>query len=841
MPRSLLLRRLALVLVAACALPAARAAAQIPAELQGAAQLPPDQLRALIESRPDLQGQLRERLNTSGLSEEQIRSRLRAAGYPEDMLDAYMGVGGGAAPRGAPPSLSAIDAMKTLGALSLKEADSLRAMQDSLFALADSLEQGLIGPADSLRKPKLQIFGLQVFRRRGREFQPTLGGPVDPSYVLGPGDELVLILTGDVERVHQMTVTREGFVVIPSVGKLQVANQSMAQVTETLYGRLGRVYSGVRKGAGATTQFQLSLSRLRTVQVYVTGEVQRPGAFQASAGGTVLAALYAAGGPTDRGGMRAVEVRRGSTLLGTVDLYDYLLRGMNRSDLRIATGDVIFVPPHGPRVKLTGEVLRPAIYELTPTETLRDLIAAAGGFTDEARTDRVQIHRVLPPASRTEPGRDRVVLDVTAPSLARGDAPPYAMEAGDSVMVFAVAERTRAVVRVKGNVWSAGDVGFTPGMRLGDALRLAGGPKPDTYLDRVLVTRLLPDSTRIQLRSALADSTGRPSDDLPLQEDDEITVFSRSDFRSERFVVVTGAVRRGGRLPYRDGMTLRDAVLEANGLREDAYLKEAEVARLPRDRSAGQVATTIRVPLDSTFIFDRDPSGRYLGPPGLPAPASGAQEFLLDPYDNVLILAQPQWELQRLVAITGQVNFPGHYALTTRTERLTDLIARAGGLTSEAYATGVEFFRTRDSAGRIGVDLPRALQDQAYHDNLIMVGGDSVHIPEYNPVVQVRGAVNSPVAVTWVKGKSIDFYVDAAGGYTEKADKGRAYVTQPSGKLQSVRKIFLLPDNKPEPLAGGVVVVPEKSPRAPMNTIAILGVLATLLTAAASVIIAVTR
>ncbi|HEX5818297.1 MAG TPA: SLBB domain-containing protein, partial [Gemmatimonadales bacterium] len=291
-------------------------------------------------------------------------------------------------------------------------------------------------------------------------------------------------------------------------------------------------------------------------------------------------------------------------------------------------------------------------------------------------------------------------------------------------------------------------------------------------------------------------------------------------------------------VPYREGMTLRDAVLEANGLREDAYLKEAEVARLPRDRSAGQVATTVRVPLDSTYIFDRAPDGTYGGPPGLPAPASGASEFVLDPYDNVLILAQPQWELQRLVAITGQVNFPGNYALTSRSERLTDLIARAGGLTSEAYPTGVELYRRQKDQGRIGVDLPKALEQADHNDNLILIAGDSVHIPEYNPVVQVRGAVNAPVAVTWVKGKNVDFYVRAAGGYAEKADKGRVFVTQPSGKLESVRKHFLFADSKPQPLAGGVIQVPERTPKSGVGTLAIIGAFSTVLTALATVLIA---
>jgi polysaccharide export outer membrane protein len=836
-PRSAVLR-----LVAACALTALALplAAQVPA-LPNAQSVPPEVVQQMLQQRPELAQQLRERLGATGLSPDQVRERLRASGYPENMLDSYLGGAGAGAAGGPAMTGGTVDAMRALGALSPKEADSLKALQDSVFALADSIEQGLIRPrADSLPESMrpLRIFGLEVFRRRGREFQPSIGGPVDPNYVLGPGDVVVLILTGDVEAIHNLTVTREGFVLIPQVGQLYVANLSLGQVEEQLYTRLGRVYSGVRKGPNARTRFQLSISRLRTIQLYVTGEVQRPGAYQVSAGGSVLGALYAAGGPTDRGSMRRVEVKRGATSLGTIDLYDYLLRGENTTSIAPASGDVLFVPPHGARVKVTGQVLRPAIYELKPGETLRDLVADAGGFTETALTTRVQIHRVLPPASRAAPGRDRVVMDVTSEGMQRGEMPPYAIEAGDSVVVFAVSDRTRSVVRMRGNVWTPGDIGFVEGMRLSDALRLAGGPKPDTYQGSILVSRLRPDSTRMQLRSALADSTGRPTDDIALQEDDEISVFSRSDFRGERFVVVSGAVRKPGRLPYRDGMTLRDAVLEANGLRVDAYLKEAEVARLPQDRASGQVATTLRVPLDSTYIFDRAPNGEYLGPPGLPAPASGAKEFVLNAYDNVLVFAQPQWELQRLVAITGQVNFPGHYALNSRNERLTDLIARAGGLTSEAYPTGVELYRAQKDQGRIGVDLPRALQNTEFHDNLILIGGDSVHIPEYNPVVQVRGAVNAPVAVTWVQGKDVDFYVQAAGGYTEKADEGRAYVTQPSGKLESVKRRFLFPDSKPQPLAGGVIQVPERTPKTGPGTLAVVGSIATILTAFATVLIA---
>lgn len=555
----------------------------------------------------------------------------------------------------------------------------------------------------------------------------------------------------------------------------------------------------------------------------------RPGAYQISAAGTVLTALYAAGGPTERGTFRRVLINRGAQTVDSVDLYDYLQRGVLATDVHLTTGDVVFVPPRGGRVKVTGAVVRPAIYEIVRDETIADLIAGAGGFDAKALRSRVQIHRILAPTQRRSEGRDRVVIDVTSDRFVEGTGPAFPIEPSDSVVVFEIADRVRNVVRVKGNVWVEGEVGFTPGMKLSEAIRLAGGPKPDSYLSSILVSRLRSDSTRTQLRSALADSTGRVTDDLPLQEDDEIEIFSRSDFRPDRYVVVTGAVQKAGRVPYREGMTIRDALLQVGGVTEDAYLQEAEVARLPDARGPGEIAQTFRVPLDSTYLFDRGPRGEYVGPPGLQTQARGAPDVLLRAYDNVLILRQPEWELQRPVAIGGQVKFPGKYGLKSRTERLTDLLERAGGLTREAYPAGIEFYRNQGRQGRIGIDLPKVLDDPKFRDNLILVSGDSIVIPEFDPVVRVAGAVNAPVAVAFVPGKPANYYVQAAGGFTRKADKRRAYVTQPSGKVESGL------GRKPAP--GAQVFVPERDPSDRNNLLATLGTIGPLIGSLATVVI----
>ena len=887
------LPRPALLLSVLLALLPALLAAQVPAQVRPGQRLPnPDQARDMLQNQPDLVRQLRDRLQQSGLTDDQIRARLRAAGYPENFLDQYMS--GADTSLGVRPGPRTLDAVSALGILSPQELDSLQladsayAMSDSVRYLLDSLRylhldslraDSLADSLEAIRPGGLALFGIQTFRKFSTQFEPVDAGPVDESYQLGPGDVLVLILTGDVEQAHMLEVTREGFIVIPQAGQLHVANLTMGQLEDQLYSRLGRVYSGVRRGANARTRFQISLAKLRRIQVYVAGDVIRPGAYQISAAGTVLNALYAAGGPTTNGSFRRVDIRRGGKLVDSVDVYQYLTLGVNPTNVRLQAGDVVFVPVHGALTKVAGKVKRPAIYEILPQETLRDVIRYAGGFDPTAAQARVTIHRVLPASSRGAGRRSRVVVAVGADQFVNGEAPEVPMAPGDSVTVHEVVDRIRSSVSVRGNVWVEGEVGHTPGMRLSDAIRLAGGPRPDLYLGRILVTRVREDSSMVQLRSAFRDSTGAVTEDLVLEEQDEVRVFSRSTFRPERYVAVVGAVKRPGRVPYREGMTVRDAVLLAEGLTADAWLNEAEIARLASDSAPGALATTIRVPLDSSYLFGRRTGDTYAGPPGLPAQASGAPDTELQPYDNLLIMRQPGWDLQRSVAVSGQVKFPGRYSLLTKTDRLGDVLARAGGLTAEAYPAGVQFYRSytagRPTGGdpltplqtaprpyvsprgrtlvgadsvrravpeRVGIDLPRVLEDPQFRDNIVLMGGDSIHIPEFDPVVMVRGAVNSPGAVAFEPGKNLDWYVDRAGGYTQTGDQGHSYVTQPNGEREGVKRRPILSDRVPHPKPGAVVYVPAKVVQDGPNPLpSVLGTIAQVLGVLTTIVVVATR
>ncbi len=851
----------------------------------------PQQAQQLLQNRPDLLNQLRQRIGGSGLSPDQIRARLRAQGYPDNLLDSYLqgearsgavdpaaaGTGLPGAPgaaAGANPLLPSSDVFAALRELGIADSSDFdfpgdtnrtrRLSSDTLQTPFDSTldlripsdtrgrdgrrltpyEQFLWLRSDSVQRDSgLKVFGMNLFmNRNASQFDANLAGPVDPSYRLGAGDRLVLIVTGDVEQAYSLDVTREGFVVIPQVGQISVANLTLAQLEDLLYTRLGRSYSGVRRTANATTRFSISVARLRSNQIFVVGEVARPGSYRVSAAGTALTALYAAGGPTANGSLRNVLVRRNGRVVSSIDLYDYLLNGDASRDARLLNGDIVFVPIHTGRVRVVGEVNRPGTYEVGTSGSLADIVRAAGGLQPTAARSRIQIERLTPARDRTRPGSDRAVLDVSGGT--GGAIPALALVDGDVIRVLKVADRVRNRVVVRGNVFTPGAIGLTPGLRLSEALRKAGGLKPDTYLAQVLITRLNSDSTRTQLRAALSDTTGTVINDPVLQEEDDIRVFGRSEFRPLRFVAVTGAVRRAGRYPYYDGMTVRDLVLQAGGLQESALLSEAEVARMPDSRTGGQTASTLRVPLDSSYLFERAPNGKYSGPPGLPVAASGSSEVPLQAYDNLLILRQPDWELQRTVYVGGEVRFPGSYTLVRKSERLSDVIQRAGGLTGEAYADGVNFSRRRNRVGRIGVDLPAVLKSPEEQDNIILFDGDSITIPRYDAVVRVDGAVNSPTALPFVRGKDMQYYIRAAGGGRLDADLPRTYVTQPNGRVDAVARRFLLPDGQPTPRAGSIVTVPKRDRTERQDTLAsrtqiasIIGTFAAVLASLATIII----
>lgn len=712
----------------------------------GAQQIPsPAQAQQMLQQNPALGELIRQRLEQSGMTPDEIRSRLRAAGYPDSLLNKYLGPAqsGKVAPA---PGVLELTAIQALGLPPLIAAGQVVPVDTGMITVA----------AQTLRAESLAagnyVFGVDVFRRSKTQFLPLLAGPVPPDYKLGPGDQLVLILTGDVELAYTLPVTREGFILIPQVGQVYVASLTLEQLRGVLYARLGRVYSGVKRELNATTRFDVSVANVRANQVYIVGEVVQPGAYQISALGTVLTGLYAAGGVTARANLRQIQVRRLGKVVDTLDLYDYLLRGDSRTDVRLDAGDVVFVPVHGVRAQVTGAAVRPAIYELRLQETLADLVRTAGGFRPNAALKRLAVYRILPPASRSSATPPRAVIDVPLSPV----APSIAVQPGDD---------------------------------------------PPDAIGGVVIPG------------------------LGLEDGDSVVVDTLPALTGQYYVAIAGLVQKPGQYPWHEGMTLRDLVLLARGPLVGADLREAEIARMPEDRSQGQLATTTRVPLDSSYLYNRDSSGRYVGPPGLPFPGKGVPEVLLQPYDNTLILKQPEFDFQRTVTVAGQVRYPGVYSLRTKTDRLSDIITRAGGLTRQAYPAGIRFVRQLDTLGRINVDLARALQDTTSRYNIILQPGDSIEIPEFQPAVKVSGAVNSPGSVLWKRGEELQYYLDGAGGLSYKADKGRVSVKFANGDVRT-RHHTIFGTSDPRPGPGSEVLVPVRDTTQHTNYVATLGVIA---------------
>lgn len=826
-------------------------------------------------------------LQQSGLTPTQVRDLLQSRGYSRTLADPYLAVLAGEAenvPTGTNP-VPLVDALSGTDLLA-----RLRGGQDTipvdLFGGYPGLDLYGLGLAEEQGPP---IFGREIFRRATTQFQPSATGPAPTDYQVGPDDELILVVTGDVEVAYRMTVSREGLVVVPDLGRVEVAGATIEQLRERFTRRLSEVYSGLTGDETATTFLDLSLGRLRTNLIYVIGEVERPGAYEISGFGSVFAALYAAGGPNRTGSFRRILVNRGQELQATVDLYDYLLDGRGEQAPRLQQGDVIFVPVASRRVELDGAIVRPGIYELADGDVLGDVLQFAGGLTASASGARVQIERTVPPEQQ-EPGLNRVLLDIpiTGDAADRGEP----LLDGDRITVFAVLEDVRNTVRITGGVWRPGSFGVEPGLRLWDLIDRAGGLLPDVYEGRAQIQRLQPDYTRRMIQVGLdRDASGQPLDNPVIEPLDQVYVFARRSLREQRAVSIGGWVREPGVYPYVDGITVRDLILRAGGLRTGAYLGAVDVARVVIAQARSDTITrTFTVALDSTLVFDAAAGGDR-------AASERAGDFPLQNLDAVYVRKAPGFEPQRRVMVAGEVMFPGPYSLLSRSERIADLLVRAGGLTPEAYAQGIQLWRAEaqpeeeeltgvEIAGqtfgdtaivgiedeavtggtesetaqaapkpppaprrqelartRVGVDYVEALRNPESVHNVLIEPNDSIFVPSFIPTVDVRGAVQAPTKVLFKDGEGGDYYIERAGGYLQKADKGRARVQLASGEiLTRGGKFLFFGGGLPDPDPGSVITVPLKEEKPPgPGTLQVLAVITGLITATATVVIAATK
>ncbi len=656
-------------------------------------------------------------------------------------------------------------------------------------------------------------FGYDFFNN-STQLQAVMGSlPVGDDYQVGPGDRMMLSVWGAMDGRFEVLVDRNGEVSIPKAGNVHVWGMSLASARDAINRTLGRYYKNF--------QMTLTMARLRTIQVFVVGEVETPGSYQVSSLATVVNALGAAGGPAKNGSLRSIRVNRNGKTVAEVDLYDLFLNGDRSKDQRLQNGDTIFVPVIGPVVAVAGEVRRPAIYEMNGATSLLQALKMAGGVTASGYTGRMQLERLVE-------NRARVVQDITLePENLESMLSKVTMQDRDMVKVSPVQAATRQVVSLKGNVLRPGDYEYRPGMHLTDLVPSFQALLPDSYLESAEITRLLPPDYRrelltVNLRMALA---GGKQDNIVLQEQDTVKIFSRSEMEEKPKVVINGAVVNPGTFDFQFGMSVRDLVTAAGSPRRNAYLEQAELSRI---MVSGAKAESKRIQLNLGKALAGDPEHN------LPLQA-----------DDVLIVrGVTDWSdsADKFVTLQGEVRFPGVYSIA-RGEKLSSVIARAGGYSDKAYLRGAKFLRrsvreaqqkrleeivtkmekevlqkqaaltslstTKEeleatkasldtvmksiermkllkAEGRVVIKLKSLEKLQKGNYDLVMEGGDDLAIPPRPSVVNVMGQVFNPVALVYVPETSdVDSCLQLAGGATNDAEADEMYIIKVDGTVFS--------------------------------------------------------
>ena len=776
------------------------------------------EVRNRIQASGHSESEVRQKIQDSGLTPEQVRRKLQDAGYNPDALDPYLPGGTEAKPT-PPPVSQQPDAQAGL------EADSTgqpAAAQVPPLAAARGPETLPDFTKEIMKRvpaadPVLP-FGYEIFRYAPSTFEPLATGPVDPDYPIGPGDEIVISIWGDNQYTQTAIVTREATITVLDIGQVVLNGLTLAQAKRLITDRLSTVYSGIR-ARHPSTFVDVTLGKLRTIQVFILGDVVRPGGYTISSVSTVLNALYNAGGPTSRGSMRDVRIVRHNEVSRHVDLYGYILTGSRAEDVRLQSGDVIFVPPIGKTVAILGEVHRPAIYEVRAEERLHELLRLSGGVLTTALLDRMQIDRIVPFSQRDlVHGRDRVALDMPLRAILADSTQDPELLDRDIIQIFRIGDIRKNTVSISGSVIRhPGTYEIKPGMHISDLVQAAGGYTPDTYLDRAVLVRTAPDLSQSIRRFNIGKAAAKdPEQDLELTELDAIYVASVWDVRDRHSVQITGNVRKPGRYDYLDGMTIMDLIFASGGLKESASKLEAEVSRVDSTAIATTKGARIyRVPITEDYgIHSQDTS------------------FVLQKYDEIFVREIPDWDLQRNVTITGEVKYPGVYSLKSKDERLSSLLTRAGGLKPTAYPRAASFTRSKGNAGRLAVDIESVAKKHKRRHDLTLEDGDVVDIPNQPKTVKVTGEVGSPASVLYESGRSIGYYVDQAGGYTDKSDRGRVRFVLPNGKVRTARRFWF----DPEPGPGAVVVVPGKPPTQNKETLKDIATIVGILTGAATTV-----
>lgn len=652
-----------------------------------------------------------------------------------------------------------------------------------------------------------QVYGRNIFNTRNLTFEPSVNIATPLNYRLGPGDEVIIDIWGASQNTLREQISPDGTINIAGIGPLYLSGMTIDEAQQYLTRELSRIYSD------ENNQIRVTLGNTRTIQINVMGEVVQPGTYSLSSFSTMFHALYRAGGVNDIGSLREVQLVRNGKKVATIDVYDFIMKGKAQDDIRLEEGDVIIVPPYESLVQITGNVKRPMRYEMKKGETLATLINYAGGFTSDAYTRNLRLVR--------QNGKEYQVNTIDDKDYAS-----YKLTDGDVVTAEAILDRFTNKLEIRGAVYRPGIYELGDDVNTAKALiARADSLTDDAFTARAVIYRLRDNMTREVIPVDVAALMNGTIPDIAMQRNDVLFIPSIHDISDLGDVQIAGEVMHPGTFPYADNMTLEDLVIAAGGLREAASLVRVDISRRIKNPTSTddtrEIGEMFTFALKDGFIVDDEPG------------------FVLQPYDYVYVRRSPAYSEQKNVVINGEVLYGGTYTLTSKDERISDLVKKAGGITQFAYVRGaklvrranqdelkrmqdaVSLLRHQMGAGKVdslgikveptfsvGIDLEAALKNPGGDADIVLREGDVISVPEYNNTVRINGAVMQPNVVSYKAGEDIKYYIAQAGGYNQTAKKNKKYIIYMNGQIALVKGRG---KNLIEP--GCEIIIPNRRPR----------------------------
>ena len=666
------------------------------------------------------------------------------------------------------------------------------------------------------------VFGREIFSNKNLSFEPNLNVPTPKGYVLSAGDELLINVWGDSELNLKLKVSPEGTILIPNLGPVSVSGLTIETAENRIRQELGRIMSTLSGDTdGANTFVSVSLSQIRSIKVNIVGEVVAPGTYTLPSFATLFNALYAAGGVNEIGSLRGIKVYRNSKEVAKLDVYDYLLNGKYNTNIRLEENDMVIVSPYDQLAVVQGKVKRNRIFELKKGETLSQLLNMAGGFTGDAYRKDVRIKR--------KAGSRYQIATVTEDKY-----PTFAMMDGDSLLVDSVIPFYENRLTVTGAVWRPGEYELNGAIHtVRQLVDQAAGLKGDEFAGRAQITRLNPDFTTTVIAVDIRGILNGTASDMELNPEDQLSIPSLFDLREPYTIKVSGAVNYVDTvLPYRNNLTVEDAIMMAGGLKESAATVNVEVARRIKDTKTYENSNRTA----EVFNFELNDNLGLISTDG----KKSDTVFTLEPFDEVYVRFSPGYQEQQVVKVNGEITFAGDYVLAEKNSRLSDIIAKAGGITPDAYVKGASLKRqltedemrrletllqlsankqSRDSVAlslenikdySVGIDLEKALTNPGSAHDVVLRDGDELYIPQFQSTVKISGAVTYPNSVTYTNGMSVKSCLSQAGGYNDIARK-YPIVIYMNGKVATTRKRFIFFKHYPKVEPGSEIVVPAKT------------------------------